>query len=250
MSFVSDSDWRKWGEIDPYFGVVSFDEFKAGRIADNRARFFDTGRREIEVVMNDIAMRYGDVARRRALDFGSGVGRLALPLAERYDDVVGVDISDAMIAEARENCVDAGVSNAQFVLSDDGLTRLAGAFDLVHSYIVLQHIPVGRGLALTAQMLSRLAPGGVACLHYSLQRTLPPARELVYALKHRVPFGRLVMNLLQRRPWDAPAMQMNNYPLARILQIYAQHGLEDVFVAPEWQETALTARIYGRKRSG
>ncbi len=250
MSFVSDSDWRKWGRIDPYFGVVSFDEFKADRIADNRARFFDTGRREIEIALNDIAARYGDVARRRALDFGSGVGRLALPLAERYDEVVGVDISDAMIAEARDNCGDVGVRNAHFVLSDDELTRVSGSFDLVHSYIVLQHIPVDRGLALTSQMLSRLAPGGVACLHYSLQRTLPPAREFVYMLKHRAPFGRLVMNLLQRRAWDAPAMQMNNYPLARILRLYAQHGLEDVFVAPEWQETALTARIYGRKKDG
>lgn len=250
MSFVSDSDWRKWGRIDPYFGVVSFDEFRADRIAENRDRFFGTGRREIEIALNGIAANYGDVARRRALDFGSGVGRLALPLAQRYGEVVGVDISDAMIAEARENCAAAGVSNAQFVLSDDGLTRLQGSFDLVHSYIVLQHIPVERGLALTSRMLSRLAPGGVACLHYSLQRTLPPARELVYALKHHVPFGRLVMNLLQSRPWDAPAMQMNNYPLARILKLYAQHGLEDVFVAPEWQETALTARIYGRKKSG
>ncbi|MEI2735100.1 MAG: methyltransferase domain-containing protein [Rhodoblastus sp.] len=249
MSFVSDSDWRKWGQIDPYFGVVSFDEFKVDRIDENRTRFFDTGRREVEIALDDIASRYDDVARRRALDFGSGVGRLALPLAEHYEEVVGVDISEAMIAEARENCADAGVANARFVLSDDGLTRVTGSFDLVHSYIVLQHIPVERGLALTARMLSRLAPGGVACLHYSLQRTLPPAREFVYALKHRAPFGRLVMNLLQRRAWDAPAMQMNNYPLARILRLYAQHGLEDVFVAPEWQETALTARIYGRKRA-
>lgn len=248
MSFVSDSDWRKWGEIDPYFGVVSFDEFKAERIAGNRERFFATGRREIDTALREISAHYGDVAHRRALDFGSGVGRLALPLAERYDAVVGVDISDAMIAEARENCRDAGVANVDFVLSDDGLTRLDGAFDLVHSYIVLQHIPVERGLALTSQMLSRLAPGGVACLHYSLQRTLSPARALVYALKHHVPGGRIAMNLLQRRAWDAPAMQMNNYPLARVLRLYEEQGLEDIFITPEWQETALTARIYGRKK--
>ena len=248
MSFISDSDWRKWGEIDPYFGVVSFEEFKAERIAENRERFFATGRREIDIAMNEIELRYGKVAMRRALDFGSGVGRLALPLAERYEQVVGVDISEAMIAEARENCIDSGVANADFVLSDDRLSQVSGAFDLVHSYIVLQHIPVERGLALTREMLSRLAPGGVACLHYSLQRTLPPARALVYALKHNVPGGRGLMNLLQRRAWNAPAMQMNNYSLARILEEYAAQGLEDIFVTPEWQETALTARIYGRKK--
>lgn len=248
VSFVSDSDWRKWGETDPYFGVVSFDEFKADRIAGNRDRFFATGRREIDAAMKEIAARYGDVARRRALDFGSGVGRLALPLADRYGEVVGVDISEAMIAEARDNCSKAGVANAEFVLSDDRLARVTGAFDLVHSYIVLQHIPVERGLALTAQMLARLAPGGVACLHYSLKRTLPPTRELVYALKHRVPGGRLAMNVLQRRAWNAPAMQMNNYPLERVLRIYAENDLEDIFVTPEWQESALTARVYGRKK--
>ena len=168
MSFVSDSDWRKWGEIDPYFGVVSFEEFKAERIAGNRERFFASGRREIETAIREIFAHYGDVAHGRALDFGSGVGRLAIPLAERYDAVVGVDISEAMIAEARENCRDAGVANAEFVLSDDGLTRLDGSFDLVHSYIVLQHIPVERGLALTAQMLARLAPGGVDLVRRAL----------------------------------------------------------------------------------
>ena len=57
MSFISDSDWRKWGEIDPYFGVVSFEEFKAERIAENRERFFATGRREIDLAMNEIGPR-------------------------------------------------------------------------------------------------------------------------------------------------------------------------------------------------
>ena len=247
MSFVSDRDRRKWGRTDPYFGVVSFDEFKAGRIADNRDRFFQTGHREIAVVMHEIARRFGDVAMGRALDFGSGVGRLVLPLAERYESVLGVDISDAMNAEARLNCGTAGVGNAAFAISDDELSGVAGSFDLVHSYIVLQHIPIERGLALTARMLERLAPGGVAALHYSLERTLPPARALVYFLKHHAPLGRNVMNLLQRRRWDAPAMQMNNYPLARILRVFEQHGVGDIAIVPEWQETALTARIYGRK---
>ena len=94
VSFVSDSDWRKWGQIDPYFGVVSFDEFKVDRIDENRTRFFDTGRREIEIALGDIASRYDDVARRRALEFCSGVGRLALPLAEHYEEVVGVAASN------------------------------------------------------------------------------------------------------------------------------------------------------------
>jgi SAM-dependent methyltransferase len=250
MSFVSDSHWRKWGAIDPYFGVVSFPEFKSDRIEENIESFFETGRREIQTVLAEIARRYGETPRKRALDFGSGVGRLVLPLAAQFREVVGVDISEAMIAEARRNCVRADVDNVDFALSDDSLSAVSGRFDLVHSYIVLQHIPVGRGLAMTERMLDLLEPGGVAVLHYSLQRTLSPVRAMTYALKHHVPLGRNLMNLLQGKPWDLPAMQMNNYPLARIIAAFERHGLADIAVIPEWHSTALTARIYGRKIAG
>jgi len=38
---ITDGDWRKWSETDPYFGVVSFPEFKADRIAENVDYFFE-----------------------------------------------------------------------------------------------------------------------------------------------------------------------------------------------------------------
>jgi len=37
----------------------------------------------------------------RALDFGCGLGRLTQPLAERFDEAVGVDIAASMIEGAR-----------------------------------------------------------------------------------------------------------------------------------------------------
>ena len=46
-----------------------------------------------------------------ALDFGCGVGRLVLPLARRYRTVVGIDISDAYIAEAVRNRDKHGLTN-------------------------------------------------------------------------------------------------------------------------------------------
>ena len=38
----------------------------------------------------------------RALDFGCGVGRLSQALAEHFEEVVGVDIAESMVAKARE----------------------------------------------------------------------------------------------------------------------------------------------------
>ena len=248
MATDSDRDWRKWGRSEPYFGVVTEREFKADRIAANTERFFDTGRRDVATVMEQIARFYGDIPTARALDFGSGVGRLVLPFTERFDHVVGVDISEDMIAEARRNCANAAVQNVDFAMSDDELTAVAGSsFDLIHSYIVLQHVPIKRGLALTDRLLALLKPGGVAALHYSLQRKLSAARAVAYPIQHHVPFGRAVTNSVRGRSWDAPAMQMNNYPLAEIIGVFEQHGLDQIVVVPEQHDTALTAYVFGRK---
>lgn len=243
----TDCDWRKWGEIDPYFGVIPCPEFRADRIAGNRDYFFETGRRDIAEVLDKITRFYGDISTLRALDFGSGVGRLVLPLAEHFDHVVGVDISDAMIAEARRNCANAGVHNVEFVMSDDMLSAVRGPFDLVHSRIVLQHIPIDRGLALTNRMLSLLNPNGVAMLHFSLQRTLTPLGALVSAIKNHIPLGRNVANLLKGRDWNRPGMQMYNYPLTEIVRTFEKNRLADVIVLPEWHLFVLTAHVFGRK---
>ena len=243
----TDHDWRKWGETDPYFGVIPSPEFKADRIVENLDYFFETGRRDIAILLDIIKRFYGDISTLRALDFGSGVGRLVLPLSEHFDHVVGVDISDAMIAEARRNCANAGVHNVEFVMSDDVLSAVRGPFDLVHSRIVLQHIPVERGLALTNRMLSLLNPDGVAMLHFSLQRNFTPLGALVYAIKNYIPLGRNVANLLKGHDWNRPGMQMNNYPLTEIIRTFEKNRLADIIVVPEWHKSVLTAHVFGRK---
>jgi 2-polyprenyl-3-methyl-5-hydroxy-6-metoxy-1,4-benzoquinol methylase len=245
----SDRDWRKWGRSDPYFGVVSWPEFRTDRLAENIDRFFETGRRDVLALTAQIDRLYGDISTSRALDFGCGVGRYVLPLSEKFDHVVGVDISEDMIAEARTNCDKANVRNVDFVISDDALSAVGGAFDLVHSYIVLQHISVQRGLALTKRMLDLLNPGGVAALHYSINRTLSPSRAIVYGLQHHAPFGmgRVAANLVKRSAWDAPTMDMNQYSVPKIVRLFEESAITDIVIVPEWQESVLTARVFGRK---
>jgi ubiquinone/menaquinone biosynthesis C-methylase UbiE len=247
MPANTDRQWRKWGETDPYFGVITFPEFRAHRIAENLDSFFQMGRRDIARILQDIKRLYGDLPTSRALDFGSGVGRFVLPLAKHFDHIVGVDISEAMISEARRNCAKAGVHNVEFVISDDTLSAVDGSFDLVLSYNVLQHVPVDRGLVLTSRMLALLRPGGFAVLHYSIKRTMPPLKALGYAIRNNLPLGGILWNLLRLRRWDTPDMQMNNYPLGEIVRTFEESGLGDIFIVPEWHSTALTARVYGRR---
>ena len=95
----SDKEWEKLGQDDPYFGVISMDRFRKGQMDDEaKADFFRSGEEHIEYVLKTISdTMIPGFAPSRALDFGCGVGRLALPMARRIDEVVGVDVSDSML---------------------------------------------------------------------------------------------------------------------------------------------------------
>ncbi len=55
-------------------------------------------------------------ADRDALDIGCGIGRFEKALAPRLRSIVGIDLSPAMIAEAKRRC--AGIVNVEFHLCD------------------------------------------------------------------------------------------------------------------------------------
>jgi len=54
----------------------------------------------------------------RALDVGTGTGRLALALARRCRSVVGVDREASLVAQARQNAATSGLANVEFVVAD------------------------------------------------------------------------------------------------------------------------------------
>lgn len=81
----------------------------------------------------------GDPRGRAALDLGCGTGRHALWLAERGATVTAVDFSEGMLAAARAK---PGSERVAFVAHDlrAPLPFAAGAFDLVVSGLVLEHL--------------------------------------------------------------------------------------------------------------
>src|SRR5262245_52302229 len=99
-------EWEKMGRKDPYFGVLTNDKFRSGQIdAAARAEFFASGERHVQTCFETIPRCFArPFAPRRTLDFGCGVGRLVIPFARRCGEVVGADVSPAMLAEARRNC--------------------------------------------------------------------------------------------------------------------------------------------------
>jgi ubiquinone/menaquinone biosynthesis C-methylase UbiE len=150
----------------------------------------------------------------RILDFGCGVGRTLIPFARHAGEVVGVDVSPTMLAEAARNC--STVPNVQLGSS---LADVDAPFDLVHTYTVLQHIPVGRGMRLLDDLARLIAPGGVAAVHFTHARRAPLGRRLVHRARGTVPGVNAVVNLLQGRPPSEPMMQMNHYSIAAVSEL-------------------------------
>lgn len=92
-------NWEHMGRNDPLWAILSASE-KIGSKWDT-AEFFALGEQEISDVMKYVESLDADPARRRALDFGCGVGRLTQPLAVYFEKVDGVDIAPSMIELAR-----------------------------------------------------------------------------------------------------------------------------------------------------
>ena len=210
--FSTDSAWEEWGRRDPYFGVITHPKFRLADMTErSRREFFDSGVAHVDYLMGTIR-QYVDPAfvPKRVLDFGCGVGRTLIPFAKVAQQVVGLDVSEAMLEESRKNCEAHQLTNVILVPSDDKLSSVTGVFDLVHSFIVFQHIPVGRGRVIFRNLLSRIAPGGTAAIHflYSKDRYadsygIPPMDDLVES--HRAPNS------------SYPEMQMNPYNLTELL---------------------------------
>jgi len=241
----TDKAWRKWGRDDPYFGVLADERFSAGRIEESRASFFASGEASVTGLIEQYEQHFGPLPRSRALDHGCGVGRLTLPLAAAFTDVVALDISPDMLAEAVNNATAAGVSTIAFGAADDTLSNATGCFDFVNSHLVLQHIPVRRGLVIIDALIARVAPGGGFHLQFTLRTDRGGPRWLYWASAN-IPGVKLAQNLLAGRPLTAPAMQMNHYPLGEIVAGLAARGITNLLITTAAQPRFTSCSLLGR----
>ncbi len=97
----------------------------------------------------------------RALDFGSGVGRMTVYFANHFREVTGIDVSSAMIERARMRVQDDAVSFTAF--DGKNLPFTDNHFDFIFSFQTLQHIPTKDDVdRYFAEFFRVLRKGGVA----------------------------------------------------------------------------------------
>jgi SAM-dependent methyltransferase len=230
----TDADWDYYGNVDPYFGVLTNERFTRDNFDDAaRQMFFDSGRRHVDAVIADIRGHLDpSYTPRRAVDFGCGTGRLTLPLARMCDSVVGVDVSPAMLEETTRNAKGAGLNNIEVVQVDDFLSK-PGSFDLVHSFIVFQHIPTVRGEEIVVGLVQSLVEGGVGVLQFTYADSStnpPPLPRRLLTRAYTMPLVYAGRNMLKKEPIRRPPMQMNRYDINRLLRILQEHDCHQVYM--------------------
>ena len=97
-----------------------------------------------------------------ALEIGCGIGRLMKPLSRRFDKVIGLDFSPAMIEGSVDYLKGCENTEVKRILDDLRFDIESDSVDLVYSVITFQHIPwenVLRSYLLEAKRV--LKPGGL-----------------------------------------------------------------------------------------
>jgi SAM-dependent methyltransferase len=158
--------WEAYASAEPYWSVLTQDRFLRSQLTEaHLTAFFDSGRQHIAGLLATLKRHFDtSFPPRRVIDYGSGAGRLAIPFAELGAEVLGLDVSPSMVAEATRNAEQLNLPNCRFHTTGDLEWEAIGQFDLIHSFIVFQHIPEAEGLATIEKLLKRLAPGGIAAL--------------------------------------------------------------------------------------
>jgi SAM-dependent methyltransferase len=147
--------------------VNRWQESDRPRGADYDRRFTDLAATGMD--MHGEAALVAEYAPTSILDAGCGTGRVAIELGRRGYDVIGVDLDEAMLAEARSKAP--ALTWLQGDLADPGLDLGGRTFDLVvMAGNVLIFVAPGTEGEVIQNAARWLRPGGHLITGYSINR--------------------------------------------------------------------------------
>lgn len=198
---------ERWATTDPLFAILSDPNKRGGKWGIDE---FMAHTPELDSALKLATKHRLLGGRSMALDLGCGVGRITQALANHFDKVVGVDISEAMIAQALT--LNRHGERCQYFSGD--LSRFDdNTFDLAFSLYVIQHVPRSMQGKVLRELVRVLKPEGLLIC----QIAAPPQG----VSRLRTQFGPRWLKELRfkRRFGNAPLIEMNPLPESEVRQL-------------------------------
>jgi len=228
---ASNLEWKKWGQVDPLYGVsVAKGKETGGRWPWTDAEFYTLGKRNWEQVLEHW-VKYG-LDPESCVEIGCGAGRLTMCLANTFRTVHALDPSEGMIGYARERI---SASHVTFHVTDGVRIPLPdSSVTAVFSTHVFQHFDhLGHAAAYFAEISRVLQPGGTLMIHLPIHRwpVMPFVFEVIY--RSRKTLGDIVARVrrwLLRLGMVRPFMRWLSYSVDYLLEELPRVGMTDVEV--------------------
>lgn len=239
---MSDNAWETFAKTDPYWAVLTDPRYRTGPSGalppQERAAFFEGGARHIEGVAKTLKTHFGRgfTGEDCCLDFGSGVGRLILPMARLCGRAIGIDISDTMRRICLQNAIQERVGNIECFAAVDDPALKDVRFDWVNSYIVFQHLDTELGYRIFDRLLKQVKPGGAISVHFTVYKDGRVSQYLADRYRYFTVDRNGVRGVFSGDAYYAPdAMMMNDYDIGRLYMILGQNGFDDILTRHEDQ---------------
>jgi len=178
-SLIKDRDtWESYANIDAeYYVDFELPNYPSG---DRIETFFRRGRDFTAKTLDRVEELLPD--KDRALEIGPGVGRLTIPHARVFKEVVAVDISPTMLKNLRKNAKEENLNNIRTFLPEQDWEGCEASY--AYSYLVLQHITDFEVIAEYVRKISAsLKKGGIAQLQFDTRD-----QNILYKVRNMLPY--------------------------------------------------------------
>jgi len=165
-------EWVLLGKREPYWSVLTQEQYRPSHFEGHRAEFFQSGKYPVDTFL--AALRRNQIdhhALVSCMDVGCGVARVAQFLAKSFARVIGLDISTEHLDIAKSEVRAGGIDNVSFIYCKElSVYEQLPKVDAIFSIITLQHNPPPIMVWIFKHLLGALNPAGVAYLQIPVYR--------------------------------------------------------------------------------
>src|SRR2546421_5284864 len=218
----SDFEWKYWGAVDPFWSVAAWKGKEIGTSsAWTPAEFLRLGELDFADVWQQWR-NYG-VPTGTCVEIGCGAGRMTSQLLNHFASVLGIDVSTAQIAKAKEILGSAAARVEFRVVEDPTIPAADESCDAMFSSHVFQHLPdIAAIRAYLSESFRVVRPAGTICFHLPVPGAHLTAHQSLLWLWLRNCYKKVKRTLRVPR-----IMEYHRYRIPVMLKMLAEVGFVD-----------------------